>query len=95
MNDKNKSLLIQAIIYVVSLIVTLTLFGYFRTKGFIKLSHYSSFLLLAPLGLYIIFGKHVYFRGEFLTMLQKIVWGLFFILVMPALFLFCGYWSKR
>jgi len=94
MNDKNKDLLFQIIILVVSCIMTLVLFTYFKTKGFVKLSNYSTFLLLAPFGLYIIFGKHVYIKGKFLTMPEKIGFGLFFILLMPASFLFWGYFSK-
>ena len=94
MNDKNKAILFEAIILVVSCIVTLTLFIYFGTKGFIKLSHYSIFLLFSPLGVYIIFGKYVYING-FVTMPIRIVLGLFYILIIPAIFLFCGYFWKE
>ena len=86
MADKGKAILIQAIILVISFIVTLVLHKYFETKGFIKLSYFSSFFLLAPLGLYVIFGKYVYIRGVFLAMQQRIVLGLFFILVMPVIY---------
>jgi len=90
MNDKNKAILIEAIILVVSCIVTLTLFIYFGTKGFIKLSYYSIFLLFTPLGVYVIFGKYVYING-FVTMPIRIVVGLFYILIMPIIYFFYGF----
>ena len=93
MDNKKKALLIQAIILATSFMITFLLYEYFRTIGFVKLSHFSSFLLLMPLGIYIIFGKHVYILGRFLTFVPRILFGLFLIFIIPALFLFYGYFS--
>ncbi|MDR2942706.1 MAG: hypothetical protein LBV17_08975 [Treponema sp.] len=87
MNDKKKDCLIQMVILGVSFIVTLVLCPYFANKGAVRLAQYSSYLILGPLGVYIIFGKCVYIKGELLTMPKKIVYGLFLILVMPLSFL--------
>ena len=86
MTNGNKARVIESIIIIVSIIVMIVLIKYFESKGLAKLTRFCMFIPTTLFGLYIFLGKYVYFRGEIKTITERIVNGLFFILVMPVVY---------
>ena len=82
-----KAILIQLILIVVSGIIMLVLILFFQSSGLKILMLLSSCIMTTTLGFYILFGKYVYLRGVVITKLVRIGVGLFFILLMPTLWL--------
>jgi hypothetical protein len=84
MTDNAKAIIIQTILIIVCGILTIVLSGFFRSNGLEKLEGYCAFIMPTAFGLYILFGKYVYLRGA-VTRPTKIRWGLFFLLLMPVI----------
>ena len=86
MNNNNKAKIIEGLLILVSIITMILLMKYFETKGFIKLARFCMFIPTTIFGLYIFFGKNVYFRGKINTIRERIENGLFFLLITPFVY---------
>jgi hypothetical protein len=84
-----KAIIIQTILLIVSGIVTIYLMGFYESKGSYNLVRLSTCLPYTVFGLYILFGKYVHIRGFPIPIKKpfRICVGLFFILLMPVIWL--------
>ena len=57
------------------------------SRGLINLAVLCTFIPTTTIGIYIIFGKYVYFHGPLYLIKQKIFWGVLIILSMPLAYL--------
>jgi hypothetical protein len=85
MTDNAKAIIIQTILIIVCGVLTIVLSGFFRSKGFEKLESYCAFIMPTVFGLYIFIGKYVYIKGIPITKSTRIGCGLFFLLLMPVI----------
>ena len=86
MSEDDKSLLVQVIIIIISAVVAITLGIHFILHEFHILGYYSFWMVLFPVGVYMLFAKHVYFRGwDLSTKDRRVGVGLLFIFVFPLL----------
>jgi len=84
MTNNAKAIIIQLILVIVSGTLMIILLVFFRSKGLENFARLSAFIPTTTEGLYILFGKYVYLRGN-VTKSERIAYGLFFILIMPII----------
>jgi len=87
-SDNAKAVLIQAGIILASLIIGPIVGNHFVSRGMPTIGSMSMWIMTVPLGIYIIFGKHVYFKGWNMTRQKKLVVGLIFIFIFPTIWFF-------
>jgi len=83
--DEKKGLIIELIILFVSLVVAIQLVQYFRADGLYLQAMAASCLPGTALGLYILFGKYLYFKDWVFTKKIRLVLGFILILITPFL----------
>jgi len=83
--DDKKGLIIELIIIFVSVISTTLLVQYFRANEMDFEVKLASCIPGAAIGLYILFGKYVYFKDWVFTKKIRLVLGLILILITPFL----------
>ena len=83
MNYNRKSFIIMAVVFIISLIVMNILPTFFKLIGLEKMNILCVFIPTTTMGIYIIFGKFVYFHGPLYSRKKKIFWGIIIILSMP------------
>ena len=88
--DEKKGLIIELIILLVSLVAAIQLVQYFRENGLYFAAMLATCIPGTALGLYIIFGKYLYFKDWVFTRKIRNVMGLILILITPLL-LFIGW----
>jgi len=84
-SDDKKGLIIELIIIFVSVITTTLLVQYFRSIGMYSAVMPASCIPGTALGLYIFFGKYVYFKDWVFTKKIRLVLGSILILITPFL----------
>ena len=83
--DEKKGLVIELVILVVSLFAAMLLVQRFRADGLEFEAILASCIPGAALGLYIFFGKYVYFKGWTFTRKIRLALGSILILTTPLL----------
>ena len=83
--DEKKGLIIELIIIVASLALAFHLVQHFRANGLYFQSMLASCIPGTALGLYIFFGKYVYFKDWVFTKKVRLVLGSILILTTPLL----------
>jgi len=82
-----KAIIIQTIIIIVCTVVYFKLKWFFESQESYKLAKLSTLIITVPFGLYILFGKYVRIRGFPIIKPFRICAGLFFIFLMPLIWL--------
>jgi hypothetical protein len=85
MTYNTKAIVIESFLIIGSGILTVLLAIFFDSRGLSRLTQLTPFIPTTVMGLYILFGKYVYFKGP-LTKLERIIWGVFFLLMVPVIF---------
>ena len=85
MSYETKAIKIQLILIVVSLIITFILGQLLDSKGLHYMTQFCPFIPTTTFGIYILFGKYIYLRGIVITRLNRIVFGLLFLLIAPTI----------
>jgi len=84
-----KAITIQIILIISTVIIAFNLGQLFEAKGLQNLTYLCTFIPTTAFGLYILFGKYVYLKGP-VTKPVRIIFGLFFLLLMPIIWLICS-----
>ena len=89
MCDLTKAIVLQTAMLVLGVVLTMQSAFFFRSRGMGMVGIIvPSFLLLAPFGLYILFGKYVCISGMPVPRKWRLIVGLGSILIVPVTVLF-------
>jgi len=88
-SDNAKSFLVQVGIILASCITAPLVGNHFSSRGMYTIGGMIAMSLIGmPVGIYIIFAKHVYFKGWNMTRQRKLAVGLIHILFAPTIWFF-------
>jgi phage terminase large subunit-like protein len=88
LSDNAKAVLIQVGIILASGITVLIVGNYFSSRGMYTIGSMGMWIMTVPLGIYIIFGKHVYFQGLKMTRQRRLTVGIIGVLFAPTIWFF-------
>ena len=87
MSYNAKAIIIQSLLIVSSGLLTISLYIFFCSRGLENLFYVCSFIPFTSFGLYIFFGKYVFLHGLNITKRKRLLFGSFYTLLTPVIWL--------